>query len=175
MENDNEYELIVSQGKLPLWRVIVASLFFSFMIYMLYLLCLIFRKVELDNVKPKGIAGIIEIVAFCFAGGVSFSITKNILIDLDKGKLVSVYMVGPFSRKVIKALPELDYLSVFKIDEYKYEVNLWYLGNKHYKMYTFNEKEPAIKFGILAAIKLKINLLDATEKGNYKWIEKETI
>jgi hypothetical protein len=175
MENDNEYELIVSQGKLPLWRIIIASLFFSYMIYMLYILCILFYRVELAKVKPKGIAGIIEIAAFCFAGGVSFSIKKSILIDLDKEKLVSIYMVGPFSRKVIKVLPELEYLSVFKIDESKYEVNLWYLGNKHYKMYTFTEKELAIKFGAMAALKLNIDLLYATEKGNHKWIEKQTI
>jgi hypothetical protein len=105
MEENNEYELVVSQGKLPWWRIIVASLFFSYMIYMLYILCILFYKADLVKVKPKGIAGIIEVAAFCFAGGVSFSITKSILIDLDKEKLVSIYSVGLFSKKIITALP----------------------------------------------------------------------
>lgn len=172
MENDNEYELIVSNGKLPLWRIIIASLFFSFMIYMLYILCILFYRVELAKVKPKGIAGIIEIAAFCFAGGVSFSIKKSILIDLDKEKLVSIYMVGPFSRKVIKALPELEYVSVFCNDKEQYEVNIWYKRNRHYKMYHFDEKQSALKLATLTATRLNINLLDATEKGNSKWIDK---
>jgi hypothetical protein len=175
MEEYNEYELVVSQGKLPWWRIIIASLFFSYMIYMLYFLCIIFYRDDFTKVKPKGIAGIIEIAAYCFAGGVSFSITKSILIDLDKEKLVSIYRVGPFSKKVNTTLPELEYVSVFKIDDSEYEVNLWYLGNKHYKMYKLTEKNHALKFGVMVAQKLKIDLLDATEKGNNKWMEKETI
>ncbi|MEK8179212.1 hypothetical protein WMW71_02555 [Flavobacterium buctense] len=175
MEENNEYELVVSQGKLPWWRIIVASLFFSYMIYMLYILCILFYKVDLVKVKPKGIAGIIEVAAFCFAGGVSFSITKSILVDLDKEKLVSIYSVGLFSKKIITALPELEYVSVFKVDDMEYEVNLWYKRNKHYKMYKLTEEEQALKFGAMVAQKLNIDLLDATEKGNNKWVEKETV
>ena len=138
------------------------------MLYILFILC---YKVDLTKIKPKGIAGLIEITAFCFAGGVSFSLTKNILIDLDKEKLVSIYIVGPFSRKVNTALPKLDYVSVFKINDSEYEVNLWYSRNKHYKMYKITEKEHALKFGEMVAQKLNIDLLDVTEKGNSKWIE----
>lgn len=175
MEENKEYELVVSQGKLPWWRIIVASLFFSYMIYMLYILCILFYKVDFLKVKPKGIAGIIEVAAFCFAGGISFSITKSILIDLDKEKLVSIYTVGLFSKKIITALPKLEYVSVFKVDDMEFEVNLWYKGNKHYKMYKLMDKEHALKFGAMVAQKLNIDLLDATEKGNNKWVEKETI
>jgi len=50
---------------------------------------------------------------------------------------------------------------------------IWYKGNKHYKMYAFDKKAQAMEFASLAAARLKIDLLDATEKGNSKWIEKE--
>ncbi|MFN4026213.1 MAG: hypothetical protein ACK4IZ_02060 [Flavobacterium sp.] len=175
MEDYNEYELVVSQGKLPWWRIIVASLFFTYMIYMLYILGMAFYKVDFDKVNPKEIAGVIKTASFCLAGGVSFAITKSILIDLDKEKLVSVYMVGPFTSKVNTALPELQYVSVFKVDDFEYEVNLWYLGNKHYKMYKLNEKEHALKFGAMVAQKLKIDLLDATDCGNNKWVDKDKL
>lgn len=170
-ENLKEYELVVSQGTLPWWRIIIASLFFSYMLYMVYILFMLFYYVDLEKVKPKEIAREIKVAAICFAGGVSFSLTKNVLIDLDTEKLVSIYKVGPFSRKVNTTLPKLDYVSVFKINDSEFEVNLWYSRNKHYKMYTITEKEHALKFGLMVAQKLNIDLLDATEKGNSKWID----
>jgi hypothetical protein len=48
-------------------------------------------------------------------------------------------------------------------------------GNKHYKMYKLTEEEHALKFGAMVAQKLNIDLLDSTEKGNNKWVEKETV
>lgn len=38
-------------------------------------------------------------------------------------------------------------------------------------MYKITEKEHALKFGSMVAQKLNIDLLDATEKGNSKWID----
>jgi hypothetical protein len=57
----------------------------------------------------------------------------------------------------------------------EYQVNLWYLQNKHYKMYKLTEEEHALKFGAMVAKKLNIDLLDATERGINKWVDKETI
>lgn len=175
MNNDNEFELVVAQGKLPWWRIIVASLFFMAMIYFIYLLYMVCSNVNLDKVRPKGIAGIVQMIGLFFAGGVSFSMTKAILIDIDKDLLISEYMVGPFCKRVRSTIPKLEYVSVFKLDESKFQVNLWYVKNKHYNMYVFTEKESALKFGAQAAQKLNIDLLDATEWGNSKWIDKTTI
>ena len=172
MEHSSEFELIVYQGKLPLWKIIIASLFFSVMIYSFYQILFVLYYYDLDDIKPKYIPNLIELAALGLAGGISFSLTKSILIDIDQDKLVSKYRVGPFSRKVNSIVPQLDYVSVFLNDKEQYEVNLWYSKNKHYKMYFFGEKEPAIKFGQMVSMKLKIDLLDATEKGNSIWIEK---
>ena len=66
----------------------------------------------------------------------------------------------------------LEYVSVFLDDKDNFQVNLWYVGNKHYKMYVFEKKETAMKFGKHVAAKLNIDLLDATERGKNIWIEK---
>jgi hypothetical protein len=42
-------------------------------------------------------------------------------------------------------------------------------------MYDFEKKELAMKFGEMLSTKLNIDLLDATEKGNFKWVDKSTI
>lgn len=46
---------------------------------------------------------------------------------------------------------------------------------KHYKMYDFDNKEAAYQFALDISNKLNIDLLDATEKGNFVWIEKENL
>lgn len=97
------------------------------------------------------------------------------MIDIDKNKLISIYSVGPFSKKIPSVVPELEYVSVFLNSKDIYEVNLWYKGNKHYTMYAFGEKQPAMKFGEQVSAKLDIDLLDATEKGNSKWIDKTAL
>ena len=42
-------------------------------------------------------------------------------------------------------------------------------------MYKLNEKEHALKFGAMVAQKLKIDLLDATDCGNNKWVDKDKL
>lgn len=114
-------------------------------------------------------------MSFCLVGGIYFSMTKTVLIDTDKDILISRFNVGIFSRDIKSKVPELEYVSVFQADELEYQVNLWYVKNKHYKMYTFAEKDSALKFGASVALKLNIDLLDATERGNSKWIDKTTV
>ena len=111
-------------------------------------------------------------MAFCFAGGVHFSVVKTVLIDLDKDQLISRYCLGPFSYDSKDIIPELEYVAVFKNGKDDFEVNLWYKGNKHYNMYIFELKAQAMEFAEIIVAKLKLDLLDATEKGNSKWVDK---
>jgi hypothetical protein len=53
------------------------------------------------------------------------------------------------------------------------EVNLWYKKNKHLNITKFDDIEEALECGKTFSDKLKLDLLDATEKGNSQWIEKE--
>jgi hypothetical protein len=93
------------------------------------------------------------------------------LIDTSNEKLISRYIIGPFSFDVNSKIPKLEYVSVFLDSSANFQTNLWYLGNKHYKMYDFELKEDALLFAKITASRLEIALLDATEKGNSKWIE----
>lgn len=168
----NEYELIVEPGRNPIWKTLLATGFFSFVVFLLYQLVCIYWQHQSDEYTPKQLAGIIECIAYSLSGGVFFSVMKTVLIDLDKDKLVSRFCIGPFSKDVITPVPQLHYVAVFRHPKDYYEVNLWYKGNRHYKMYAFDEKEPAFQFGQMVSDKLKLDLLDATEKGSSKWIEK---
>ena len=169
---NNEYELVVAQGNRPLWMRILAALFFTYMLYLIYGLCLLFYYRGFSEYTSKALPNFVELIAYSLSGGIAFCITKTVLIDIDKDLLISRFCVGPFSRDVKSKVPQLEYVAVFFDSRENYEVNLWYVGNKHYRMYDFDEKEPAMKFAEIAATKLNIDLLDATEKGNSKWIDK---
>jgi hypothetical protein len=171
MEEKNEFELIVSQGKRPIWSTIVAALFFTYMIYSIYMLIQMLWKFGFLEGVAQELPRFAQNIGYTLAGGISFSVTKTVLIDIDKSKLISRYFVGPFSKDVLSVVPDLEYISVFLDSKGYYQVNLWYKGNKHYKMYDFEEKNPALEFAQQAAAKLNIDLLDATEKGNSKWME----
>lgn len=119
----------------------------------------------------KDIPRTIKAISYCLVGGISFSVTKTILIDTNNDILISRFCVGPFYKDVKSDVPQLEYVSVFLDGKERYQVNLWYIGNKHYQMYFFEDKKAAMKFGQEVAQKLSIDLLDATEKGNSIWID----
>jgi hypothetical protein len=166
----NEYELVVVPGNRPIWKTILAAVFFTAIIFLVFQFVQICSRDILE--KPNEMANILKCIGFCIAGGIYFSLMKIVLIDTDKDKLISRFFIGPFSKDVITSVPQLEYVAVFKNQKDIYEVNLWYKGNKHYMMYAFDEKKAAFKFAEMVIEKLSLDLLDATERGNSKWIEK---
>lgn len=168
-----EFELVVSEKRRPIWMLVLASIFFTISICVVIYSVKTIWEVGFDRLSVKFPANMIKLIVFSAGFGVTFSITKTVLIDVDKNKLISRYFIGPFYKDVLSVIPNLEYVSIFFEPTYEeYEVNLWYNKNKHYKMYVFENKETAFEFGIQVVKKLNIDLLDATEKGNSKWIDK---
>lgn len=170
---ENEFELVVSQGKRPFWQRLFAAICFTGVLYLLFSTAWLFYQYGF-SLAPKAAGASFQLIAYFLATGIGFSVTKTILIDTDENKLISRFCIGPFSRDVLSEVPELEYVSVFLDAKGFYQANLWYKGNKHYKMYKFDEKQQAMDFATLAANRLKLDLLDATEKGNSKWIEQKS-
>jgi len=169
--NTKDYELIVAQGKLPIWKLVLSVAFFSIMVWILSQNVIMFFYAGFTEKTFMAFSKSIGSIAYCLTGGVVFAVSKTILIDVDKDILISRYNVGIFSKDVKSVVPKLEYVSVFLEEEQHYKVNLWYIGNKHYTMYSFEEKEIAFTFANHVATKLNIDLLDATKRGNNKWIE----
>ncbi|MGV9004755.1 hypothetical protein [Flavobacterium sp.] len=169
--NPNDFELIVAQGKIPIWRLLLSVAFFSIMIWFLSQEILMFYYVGFNERTIVIFFKCLSLVAYCLVGGIAFAVSKTILIDVDKDLLISRYNVGMISKDVKAAVPKLEYVSVFLDEKEMYQVNLWYIGNRHYTMYSFDEKEMAFKLANHVANKLNLDLLDATDRGNNKWIE----
>lgn len=171
MENDEEFELIVHEGNRPWWQTIIAGLIFTFMFYLIYHAVLMFYYLGYNDGTVRAFPSFFFLIVCCIVAGISFSLVKSVLIDVDKDKLVTRFTIGKFSYDHISPVPSLEYVSVFKDGRGGYDVNLWYIGNKHYVMCDFFDSESAFIFAHYVANKLKLDLLDATVKGDSKWVD----
>lgn len=173
----NQNEIVVSEGSRPFWQTIIAALLFTLSIGLLLYFVYLLSIVDYENTKQlNGSASFLKLSVFAFVGALRFSLVKTLYINLEKEKLKTEFAVGIFKYSYFSNIPVLEYVSVFKNpNKYEFEVNLWYKGNKHFNVSNFDEFEPAFQFGLLFSNRLNIDLLDATEKGNSKWIEKEKL
>lgn len=174
--DSNQKEIVVSQGKRPLWHTIIAAflytLSFFFLFYSIYKLFLMGLN-ETNTKVIKGNVSFFSLSIYAFLGGLRFSVCKTIFINTVKQKLKTQFSVGAFKVNYHSEIPKLNYVSVFKNPNRDFvEVNLWYGKNKHFNVTNYKNIGEAINFGLLISNKLNIDLLDATEKGNSKWIDK---
>ncbi|WP_313804726.1 hypothetical protein [Flavobacterium sp.] len=171
--NSNENLIVVSEGKRPFWQTVIAAFLYTLCIgYLLYFCYLLFsRDFNYENLKIT--LGYFKDGVFILTLALSFSIVRTLYIDFEREKLMTEYSVGLIRHKRYSEIPLLEYVSVFKNTATEnYEVNLWYKGNKHFNVCTFEDFQPAFDFGLHFSNRLNLDLLDATEKGNSKWIEK---
>lgn len=160
-----EYELVVSENKRSIWSLILASVCFTISVCLLLYSIKVIYQSGFDNVSVKFPANMIKLIVFSAGLGVTFSVTKTILIDVDKNKLISRYFIGPFYKDVLSEIPKLEYISVFfQSSHEEYEVNLWYNKNKHYKMYVFNNKNSAFEFANQVIKKIKLRFIRCHRK-----------
>jgi hypothetical protein len=168
----NQKEIVVSEGKRPFWQTIIAAFLFCCTIFLIFY---IFYLLFMTGADPKGIkavTGLIQMSIYAFMTGLSFSVVKTIYINIEKEKLKTEYSVGIFKISKYSQIPQLEYISVYRNPRDIIEVNLWYKGNKHYNVFNFDDLETAHNFGLAFSNKLNIDLLDATQKGNSKWVIK---
>ncbi|MGH2666255.1 hypothetical protein [Flavobacterium sp.] len=173
MEN-NQNLIIVSEGKKPFWQTVIAALLFMASIVFLFnfFYDLYVSGIAAETKTTKRVIGYLKLSLFAFFGGLKFSLIKTLFIDSEREKLKTEYRVGIFKVNYYSEIPQLEYVSVFKNSQKEiFEVNLWYKGNKHFNVSNYEELQAALDFGIVFSKKLNLDLLDATEKGNSKWIE----
>lgn len=168
----NEYELIVSQPKNPIWKIIISGVFFAFAIRSIVNIYLMENFSDLTQEESVFFNKNIFLVMVCVMGGLYSSVRLTILIDTDKEKMVSRYFLGFFYVNKISEIPDLQHIAVSKNQDEIYMIDLWYGQNKFYNMCYTEEKKLAINFAEKVALKLHIDMLDATEKGNPKWTYK---
>lgn len=175
MKNNNKFEILISQKKRSWYELVLAALFFGVLIYLLGIVVyLTYLGISLV-LFIRLLSAFILVGGFCLGYGLIFSATKDIIINVTDSIIITRYVVGPFSYDVKSKVTEFEYISFFLDKWGEYATNLWYVKNRHYKMCSFETKESAYHFCLDLSTKLNIDILDATEKGNFKWIEKDEL
>ena len=175
MKEITEFEVSIFEGKRAWYELLLAAIFYTAFIYMVTL-TIYYGFIEKSvQIFIRAFVTLLICGTYSIVSGLRFSATKNLLIDVDTNLIVSRYVVGPFSYDTKSKVTEFEYVSFYE-DRYGcFGTNLWYVKNKHYKMYSFENKEAAYQFALEISNKLNIDLLDATEKGNFQWIEKQNL
>lgn len=164
---ENQDETIISKNKRHFWQLTLAAILYTCSIYVFYL---VFHYWSIRWIAVGN--EFLELGFLLILGAVSFSTIRTIILDVKSKSLKIQFSIGILKLDFEK-ITDLNYISVFKnTNSEEYEVNLWYEKNKHFNITTFKESQSAFDLGLLFSNKLGVDLLDATEKGDFKWIEK---
>jgi len=157
-----------SQGNRPLWHTIIAGLCFSISLIVLYGM---FFEISIYNHTYKLPFSSIEMIMLLMLTGIRFSMVHDYLFDLQNKQFKVIYNVGFVKWGKWKNLKTIDYISVFQKKEGQFQINLWYNTNKRIFISSSNTYDTALEIGKKLAIKLNIDLLDASDPHNSEWVE----
>lgn len=164
----------ISERDRPIWQTPVAALLFTLAVALILIQVL---NLNISHKSIRNFARSFEGIASLISFGVGFSSKKTIYVNLKKMLFKPTLEVGPlkFGRWTQIVSPE--YISVFlnhKTDGLiVYEVNLWYNTNKHLELYERPDIIEALKIGFELSEELDIDLYDATDPHNSRWIDKK--
>ena len=120
--------------------------------------------------KVRGSLHFLEMAIYLFAGGVGISIVRDYHFNFEEMKYKILFCVGPIKIGRWKQFQHLEYVSIFKKRNNVFEINL-NNKNRHFNISTYAEEDFAFFAGKTLAQKLNINLLDATDPHNSKWVK----
>lgn len=170
---NSKNEVLISPGERYWYEIMLASVFYAVFVYLLFSSIYNFIVDKNFGSLFVSIYHTLFVSGFLISMALKFSMVKDIYININEQYLISSYRVGRIKYDVKSKLPDLQYVSIFKNAKNEFEANLWYGKNNHYKMYVFEKFEEALDFGNIIAQKFNLDILDATVKGNFKWLEKE--
>lgn len=167
--------VVISERQRPFWQVALAALFFTGTLAQLaYMLWECFSNSNFRAVEW------LDTILLSFGLGLRFSVVTSLHFDLVKRKYKKQYAVGPIKYGNWEYLPNIEYICVFAqglsdSDGNRvgviYDVNVWYNTSKHFTIYSSEELEPAYEMAKYMALKLEVDLLDATIPHDKKWVE----
>jgi hypothetical protein len=171
--DNKQKDIIIIKGSKPIWSIAAASLCFTGALAMIY--TMLFND-EVEDIDAA-LFGIILVLI-----GVGFSTVTTIHFDLAKRWYKKEIAVGKISFGKWHHLPNIEYVSVFKQETTsddgrhpprrtdRYDVNVWYGVSKHFTIYSSVEMQPAYDMAYRIALRLNVDMLDATIKNNSVWV-----
>lgn len=159
-------EELIYKTKRPLWH-----LFLAFVLYFIGA-AVLFKTCSL-LLQKEGILGIKFLLAsifFLFCGvGISFS--KKVYVNSCNEVIISFTLLN---FKIVKdfIFKDISYIAIHSENNNKdFTLFFWFSDTNKKNIATFFKKNKALNFACLIADSINVKVLDATEKGNFKWID----
>lgn len=128
------------------------------------------------SVKKKHFYAHFDLIQLIFISifiGVYSTYNINCYFDFEKKRFKREFTIGVFRYGRWRALPKINYVSLFAINEGTFQVNIWNDKNKHWDLYEeFNIKDAFVIAFELSEL-LNVRLLDATVRNNFRWVDKK--
>ena len=111
--NSND-KILISQGKRKWYEITLGSVLYAIIVFCILKTIYCVVNYPEFNYFANLLVANLKIIGILLPLGLSFTVVKDILINTKTNKLVTIFSVGPFSFKYNSAVPQLDYISVFK-------------------------------------------------------------
>lgn len=170
MENDQPDKLVYS-SKRPFWHFLIAIPLYYFMFRTT---CKTFELFYSGRIWYAVQFLVAMFFLFVCAAGITF--TKKVYTNSrDKNVRFNFTIFGiPLCKDTI--FKNIQYVSVYKNHtDRDFEVNIYFTETKKKSISVYLDSQQSFKLAKSIAKGLEVDLLDATEKGNFVWIEKEKL
>ncbi|MGG5487693.1 MULTISPECIES: hypothetical protein [Flavobacteriaceae] len=167
-------EFIIKEPNVPwFYRIVFSLIFTSFfgLMYFFFSSNIIQSLTSSDIIKMIIFSILIFItLIYCFTPIVA---QHSIHFNFSEHKIKHSYAIGIFNHnEKWQNLEDLNYISMFS-SRGSYQVNLWYGNNKFLNLFLLDDYDSVIEKAFIFSDKLNIDLLDARERGNHRWVNKD--
>lgn len=129
---------------------------------------------------------IVNIVPIAFS--VLLLQTHGTELNLENKTYRKIYSIVGLNFGKWQALPETEYVSIYattestkiwassatmNVKDAVYMINIFHNTNQKIEVFSANSRKEAFDIGSHIAFSLNINLLDATENKNFKWMDRD--
>lgn len=167
-----EENIVYVERKRDLWVRIIAAFLYTFATFCLAY-AFYFMEFSMEKRYLRFNFDALQIGIYAYFIAFYCSYTVNCYYNFKQKLFKREIAIGIFKYGKWKNLPELDYISVFSTNHNVYHINLWYKKNRHWNLYEKYDYEDAFIIALELSEELNIDLLDATVRNDYKWIDLE--
>ncbi|WPO79916.1 hypothetical protein [Flavobacterium sp. KACC 22761] len=164
-----KFDQLVYVSKRPFWHFLIALPLYYFAISMLFKTLDLFYLGKIMDALKFVLA---TFFMFVCAGGLTF--TKRVYADAEKKTVSFNFTLFKIPLCKNSVFENVQYISVYKnYADRDFEIYLWLSETKKKSISVHLDLNSALSYALKIANGLQVDLLDATEKGNFKWIEKK--
>ncbi len=162
-------DIYVSKGHKAFWKLLFPYACFALAIYWSYHALVKFTSAGVEN------RGLVLVVSFIMilpliVLGIYFSRIQDFYFDFGTKRYRIVTRIGIFKVGKWRRFKNLNYVSLFSNLDHVYQLNLWYDGNRHFKVDTFWVYEDAQYIGKEIAEQLNIGFYDAVAEAKANFV-----